>query len=609
LLVTTPGKQRGKVIYSRHVTFDERTLGLGKPCDATPSTIASYFEKEKAVEVSNVLPTEVDTSGADPADIELSTEVDTSTVGPAAGDTDAEVDMNDDEAATASPVWRSKPVKRKSSSTALARKSARLSHKRRKNFHTSWLAWTMPGSLKWPEAKKLHEKAFSGVKLKQKALMKMYMRESVKSSIKSNEANAASGLSPIDLNCIPDAQWVDFDDEDDDDANVILDTGWHTTINDLSVTQQALITELAQSTDYKRGDVLPTKIEEAWAGPDGDFWKKATDTEKGSLDENETWGLEPRPKDGSPIMGNKWVFQIKRGADGKILKYKARLVAQGFSQVKGVNYTETYSPVARRQTIMTLVAWANKLKVPIYQLDFTTAYLNGEIDADVYMKQPAGYVDAEHPDWVCHLKKGLYGLKQGGRLWNNKLNDYLLSIGFSRSKADSCMYTRHEGDDITVLSIYVDDVIYFSTAAANRDKIKHQLEEKFKMTDLGQLHWFLVGMEFIQNLSTGITTVNQTKYAENVLRRFGMTDCASRDLPHDPKVKLTKEMSPEPDSAEWKTMQQFKYREAIGCLMYLLITRHDLKYIVIALSRFVSNPGREHWDAIPIARYCTSSDM
>ncbi len=165
-------------------------------------------------------------------------------------------------------------------------------------------------------------------------------------------------------------------------------------------------------------------IEEAWSGENSANWKQATNSEYESLMKNNTWELVP-PLEGKNIVGSRWVFKVKHGEDGSVDRSKARLVAQGYSQSEGVDYQEIFSPVVRYTSIRPLLAVANICDWEIHQMDVQTAFLQGELDEEIYMKQPEGYVDQEKPEYVCKLNKSIYGLKQAARCWNFAIDTYL----------------------------------------------------------------------------------------------------------------------------------------------------------------------------------------
>ena len=222
-------------------------------------------------------------------------------------------------------------------------------------------------------------------------------------------------------------------------------------------------------------------------------WVTAMESEMKSLKENETWDLVPRPS-GVNIVGSRWVFKIKRNSDGSIQRYKSRLVAQGYTHVEGVDYNEVYSPVARFSAIRSLLAVAKANDYEIHQMDVATAFLNGTLDYEIYMEQPIGFVDPDRPDWVCKLKKSIYGLKQSARCWNTTLDEYLTKEGYKKSEAEDCIYTKFEPHGkLIILAVYVDDVIPISNCTRRLAQEKYKLKSKFKMVDNGNVH-HLLGM-------------------------------------------------------------------------------------------------------------------
>ena len=221
--------------------------------------------------------------------------------------------------------------------------------------------------------------------------------------------------------------------------------------------------ELCLSVESLMADVdEPRSFQKALQSPYASEWKCAMDKEYNSLLKNGTWDLVPRPE-GVNVVGNRWVYKVKRKGDGSIDKFKARLCAQGFTQTKGVDYSEVFSPVARYQTIRSLLALGNAHDLEIHQMDVCTAFLNGDLDFDVYMEQPYGYTNNDSR-YVCKLKKGLYGLKQAARCWNATLDEFMKSIGYRVSSADGCVYIKTEKDadghiNFVIFPFYVDDVV------------------------------------------------------------------------------------------------------------------------------------------------------
>ena len=221
----------------------------------------------------------------------------------------------------------------------------------------------------------------------------------------------------------------------------------------------------------------PNSIKDALNSEHSAEWNKALQAEYNSLLENKTWELVPRPKDIN-IVGSRWLFKLKRNGDGSINRFKSRLVAQGFTQTHGVDYGEVFSPVARMAAIRSLLALANVHNWEIHQMDVRTAFLNGILDYDVYMEQPEGFIDAEHPDYVCKLKRSLYGLKQSARCWNSTLDSYLEESGYRPCSADGCLYIKTVKSSngkisFVILPVFVDDFIPVSndTEMLRKEKV------------------------------------------------------------------------------------------------------------------------------------------
>lgn len=337
----------------------------------------------------------------------------------------------------------------------------------------------------------------------------------------------------------------------------------------------------------------PVTVDEAMRRADADLWKSAMAEEFEALESNKTWRLVELPKDKKPI-DCKWVFKIKRNTHTNAVRYKARLVVRGFSQRKGIDYDETYSPVVRHTSIRFLLAIAAKLGLRTRQLDVVTAFLNGELEEDIFMLQPKMFNDGS--DRVCKLMKSLYGLKQASRAWNMKLNSVLLRCGLQRSEADSCVYYSTCNDETLILAVYVDDMLVLSNSESTETKIVSKLMTEFEMKDLGEVST-LLGVNIQRNEDGGIT-MDQSAYISNILVRFGMSDCNPISTPIDVNQKLSKSMCPSSES-EKNEMQNVPYQEAIGCLMYVgQLTRPDICFALCLLSRFNKNPGKAHWTAV-----------
>jgi hypothetical protein len=205
--------------------------------------------------------------------------------------------------------------------------------------------------------------------------------------------------------------------------------------------------------------IEPKKIDEVLKDVD---WVNAMHEELNNFTINQVWELVKRPKDHN-VIGTKWVFQNKQDQDGIVVRNKARLVAQGYTQVEGLDFEETYAPVARLKAIRILLAYACAHNIKLYQMDMRSAFLNGYINEEVYVEQPPGFKDEKKPNHVYKLKKALYGLKQAPRAWYERLRDFLLSKGLIMGKVDTILFTKKIGKDLFVLQIYVDNIIFGST--------------------------------------------------------------------------------------------------------------------------------------------------
>ncbi|KAJ0494958.1 putative RNA-directed DNA polymerase [Helianthus annuus] len=249
-------------------------------------------------------------------------------------------------------------------------------------------------------------------------------------------------------------------------------------------------------------------------------WVTAMHDELTALRNNDTWDLVQRPAHLN-VVGSKWIYRIKYKADGSVDRYKARLVAQGFTQVPGLDFFHTFSPVVKASTIRVVLSLATIYNWQLRQLDVNNAFLNGHLTETVYMEQPPGFVDSKFPNHVCRLKRALYGLKQAPRAWFQRLSAFLVTLGFQCSLADPSLFVYKTGKELIYLLVYVDDIIITGN---NQDVIKtftECLHKEFKIKDLGKLNYFL-GLEVISN-SSGLF-LSQSKYAYDILSRAGLLD-------------------------------------------------------------------------------------
>ena len=282
-------------------------------------------------------------------------------------------------------------------------------------------------------------------------------------------------------------------------------------------------------------------------------WRAAMEQEFQALLKNDTWQLVP-PVSGVNIIDSKWVFKVKRHADGSIERYKARLVAKGFKQRYGLDYEDTFSPVIKPTTIRLLLSLAVTRGWFLRQLDVQNAFLHGVLEEEVYMRQPPGFVDPARPNHLCRLFKALYGLKQAPRAWHARLGSVLRALGFIPSTADTSLFLLQRPEVTMYLLVYVDDIILISSSDVAADRLVAALSGDFAVKDLGALHFFL-GLE-VSRSSAGVT-LTQKKYALDLLRRAGMLNCKPATTPMSATDRLSAldgdPLSPD-DATEYRSL-------------------------------------------------------
>jgi hypothetical protein len=327
-------------------------------------------------------------------------------------------------------------------------------------------------------------------------------------------------------------------------------------------------------------DDTPKTIEEAYSSLDANLWKEAVQSEMDSIMSNGTWEVVDRPYGCRPV-GCKWVFKKKLRPDGTIEKYKARLVAKGYTQKEEEDYFDTYSPVAHLTTIQVLLSLATSHGLFVHQTDVKTAFLNGELEEEIYMDRHDGFIAKGQEGKVCKLLKSLYGLKQP-KQWHEKFDKTLTSASFVVNEADKCVYYRFGGGEGVILCLYVDDILIFGNNENVIKEVKDFLSNNFEMKDLGVAD-VILNIKLHREEGNGGISLVQNHYVEKVLSRFGYSECSPAPTPYDPSVSLRKNRRIARD--------QLRYSQIIGSLMYLAsTTRPDISYAVRKLSRFVSNP-------------------
>ncbi|KAJ9536523.1 hypothetical protein OSB04_un000275 [Centaurea solstitialis] len=337
-------------------------------------------------------------------------------------------------------------------------------------------------------------------------------------------------------------------------------------------------------------DTEPTRVSDALQDSD---WVTAMQEELNQFSALKVWRLVKRPQDKS-IIDTKWLFKNKKDEHGTIVRNKARLVAKGYRQQEGIDYDQTFAPVARLEAIRMFLAYAAYKDFTVFQMDVKTAFLYGHLKEEVYVTQPEGFVDPDHPDYVYILDKALYGLKQAPRAWYEELSTYLLSKGFKKGSVDSTLFIMKEGDHIVVIQVYVDDIIFGSTSKDLCKKFETIMTQEFKMSMMGEINFFL-GLQ-VKQFSDGIF-INQSKYIFDLLKKYDMSSCNSIGTPMATGNKIG------PDH-EGKDVDLRTYRGMVGSLMYLTASRPDIMFATCVCARYQAKPKESHLAAVKrIFRY------
>ncbi|KAK2414511.1 hypothetical protein P8452_13305 [Trifolium repens] len=352
----------------------------------------------------------------------------------------------------------------------------------------------------------------------------------------------------------------------------------------------------------EQGDVLlmdqdePVTYQEAITGPESEKWLEAMKSEIDSMYTNQVWNLVEPPVGVRPI-GCKWVFKKKTDMDGKVHTYKARLVAKGYKQIHGVDYDETFSPVAMLKSVRILLAIAAYHDYEIWQMDVKTAFLNGNLLEDVYMTQPEGFDIPNEAHKICKLQRSIYGLKQASRSWNLRFDETVTKYGFIKNEDEPCVYKKVSGSKIVFLVLYVDDILLIGNDVPTLQQVKTWLGNCFSMKDLGEAAYIL-GIRIYRDRSQRLLGLSQSTYIDKVLRRFNMHDSKKGFIPMQHGICLSKTQCPS-SKEERERMNEIPYASAIGSIMYaMLCTRPDVSYALSATSRYQSDPGESHWIAV-----------
>ncbi|GJS72443.1 retrotransposon protein, putative, ty1-copia subclass [Tanacetum coccineum] len=349
--------------------------------------------------------------------------------------------------------------------------------------------------------------------------------------------------------------------------------------------------------EHELGDLgEPANYRAALLDPESKKWLDAMNVEMQSMKDNDVWVLVELPPNARTV-GSKWLFKKKTDMDGAVYVFKACLVAKGFTQTYGVDYEETFSPVADIRAIRILIAIAAYYDYEIWQMDVKTAFLNGHLSEEVYMDQPEGFVDQKYPNHVCKLKRSIYGLKQASRQWNKRFDNEIKKFGFTQNRDEPCVYLKASGSYIAILILYVDDILLMGNNIPMLQDVKSYLGKCFAMKDLGDVA-YIIGIKIYRDRSKRLIGLCQSAYIEKILKRYSLENSKRGTIPMQEKLKLSKSQGTS-TPAEIQRMQKIPYASAVGSIMYAVrCTRPDVAFAQNMTSRFQHNPGEIHWTTV-----------
>ncbi|GJU75428.1 retrotransposon protein, putative, ty1-copia subclass [Tanacetum coccineum] len=349
--------------------------------------------------------------------------------------------------------------------------------------------------------------------------------------------------------------------------------------------------------EHSLGDLNePASYKAAMLDSESNKWIDAMNAEIQSMMDNMVWVLVDLPP-GCKTVGSRWLFKKKTDMDGIVHVYKARLVAKGYTQLYGVDYEETFSPVADIRAIRILISIAAYYDYEIWQMDVKTAFLNGYLDEDIYMVQPEGFVDPNHPRKVCKLQRSIYGLKQASRSWNKRFDEEIKRFGFTQNLDEPCVYQKASGRNVTFLILYVDDIIIMGNHIPSLQSVKDYLGKCFAMKDLGEAA-FILGIKIYRDRSKRLIGLCQNAYMDKILKRYKMDNSKRGHIPMQERLDLNKSQGAQTPN-EVNRMKNVPYASAVGSIMYAVrCTRPDVAFAQNMTSRFQQNPGEPHWTAV-----------
>ena len=365
--------------------------------------------------------------------------------------------------------------------------------------------------------------------------------------------------------------------------------------------ENAVFALLAGNTEAE--GLEPTTIDEAKMQPDWPRWEEVINAELKSLEDAHTWNVVECPRN-TNVVSCKWVFKIKKNAAGEIDKYKARLVARGFTQQYGVNYDETYAPVAHLASLRLILAIVSQQDWDIDVFDFHSTFLNGKLDDNeiIFMELPPGF-DKQGRNLVARLCVAIYRSKQGALKWYRRLSKTLSDLGFTRMEADWGVFVTNITKHILILASHIDDCMITGDSSTLIKAFKHEISLRFWITDLGLINW-LLGMKVTWDHQARTISLSQEPYVNGILAKYNFVNMKPVSILLNPHIQLSEKQSPKTMN-EIARMRNIPYRQAIGSLIHLATrTRPDITFATSFVSQFNANPGLEHWEAVKwIYRY------
>ncbi|GJS07197.1 retrotransposon protein, putative, ty1-copia subclass, partial [Tanacetum coccineum] len=344
--------------------------------------------------------------------------------------------------------------------------------------------------------------------------------------------------------------------------------------------------DLGETTNYKA----------AMLDPESKKCVDAMNADMQSMIDNMVWLLVDLPPNCKTVR-SKWILKKKIDMDGNVHIYKARLVVKGYTQTYMVDYEETFSPVANIRAIRILISIAAFYDYEIWQMDVKTAFLNGYLDEDIYMVQPEGFVNPNHPRKVCKLQRFIYGLKQASRSWNKRFDEEIKKFGFDQNLDETCVYQKASGSNVTFLILYVDDIIIMGNHIPSLQSVKNYLGKCFSMKDLGEAA-FILGIKIYRDRSKRLIGLSQNAYMDKILKRYKMDNSKRGTIPMQERLDLNKSQGAQTPK-EVNRMKNVPYASAVGSIMYAVrCTRPDVAFAQNLTSRFQQNPGELHWTAV-----------